>query len=228
MPLALACWSQSPAWCLVASAVVWSNNRKSGATVTIYDRIIKTARHTLIFGIGGLAGSAYGMLLLPLYVRRISAREYGVFSLMMLALSLIVIVLRMGLNHAFFRQYYETNDPDRRRRIVGSALIFLLVSSTAAIALLYPAAPWLSSALLGGDRSRALLMKLVLITCFFEVMTLVPESILRARFKSLRYSLLNVAALAFQLTAISYLVIFVDHSATAIVVGRLAGTVFEA
>src|SRR5262249_22807305 len=157
------------------------------------------------------------MLLLPLYVRRISAREYGVFSLMMLALSLIVIVLRMGLNHAFFRQYYETDDPARRRGIVGSALVFLVVFSAAALALLFPAAPWLSGLLLGGDRTRALLMKLVLITCFFEVITLVPESILRARFKSFRYSLLNIAALAFQLATISYLVLFVDHSATGIV-----------
>src|SRR5262249_50751708 len=136
--------------------------------------------------------------------------------------------LRMGLNHAFFRQYYDTEDPARRRRIVGSALVFLLVSSAATVALLYPAAPWLSAMLLGGDRSRAWLMKLVLITCFFEVVTLVPESILRARFKSLRYSILNIVALAFQLAAISYLVLFVDRSATGIVVGRLAGTVFEA
>jgi len=207
---------------------VWSNNRKSGATVTIYDRIIKTARHTLIFGIGGLAGSAYGMLLLPLYVRKISAREFGVFALMMLAMSLIVIVLRMGLNHAFFRQYYETDDSERRRRIVGSALVFLVLSSASAIALLYPAAPWLSMILLGGDRGRAWLMRLVLITCFFEVITLVPESILRAKFKSLRYSALNIVALAFQLAAISYLVLFVDASATGIIVGRLAGTIFEA
>jgi O-antigen/teichoic acid export membrane protein len=182
----------------------------------------------LIFGIGGLAGSAYGMLLLPLYVRRISAREYGVFSLMMLALSLIVIVLRMGLNHAFFRQYYETDDPERRRRIVGSALVFLIISSATVIALMYPAAPRLSAMLLGGDRGRASLMRLVLITCFFEVITLVPESILRAKFKSLRYSVLNIVALAFQLGAISYLVLFVDASATGIIVGRLAGTIFEA
>ena len=165
---------------------------------------------------------------MPLYVRRISAREYGVFSLMMLAMSLIVIVLRMGLNHAFFRQYYETDDPERRRRIVGSALVFLVLSSAAATMLLYPAAPWLSRILLGGDRGRASLMRLVIITCFFEVITLVPESILRAKFKSLRYSVLNIVALAFQLAAISYLVLFVDPSATGIIVGRLAGTIFEA
>src|SRR5262249_51881021 len=49
-----------------------------------------------------------------------------------------------------------------------------------------------------------------------------------AKFKSLRYSILNILALGFQLAAISYLVLFVDRSATGIVVGRLAGTVFEA
>src|SRR5262249_32064076 len=49
-----------------------------------------------------------------------------------------------------------------------------------------------------------------------------------AKFKSLRYSILNILALGFQLAAISYLVVLVDRSATGIVVGRLAGTAFEA
>jgi O-antigen/teichoic acid export membrane protein len=79
-----------------------------------------------------------------------------------------------------------------------------------------------------GDTSRADLVRLLALNCFFEVVMLVPDSILRARFQSARYSLLNVSALTVQLTAITYLVIFVSPNAHSVLLGRLVGTAFEA
>ncbi|HEY6328090.1 MAG TPA: oligosaccharide flippase family protein [Blastocatellia bacterium] len=198
------------------------------ASDTIYDKIKKTVKHTLIFGVGSIANSAYGFLLLPLYIRRLRASEYGVLSLLVLTQTLLSIVLKFGLNHAFFRHYYESNDVEHRRRVVGSGLIFLFVASGLAVVLLYPAAGSLSAFVFNGDYGRASLMRLVFITSFFEVMTLIPDSILRVNFKSGRYSALSIAALAVQLVAIAYLVCFVDASANSVMIGRLIGTVFEA
>jgi O-antigen/teichoic acid export membrane protein len=166
--------------------------------------------------------------LLPLYIRRLRASEYGVLSLLILTQTLLSIILKFGLNQAFFRHYYETNDVADRRRIVGSALIFLLVATSLVVVLLYPVAPQISAFVFKGDYSRADLMRLVFITSFFEVMTLIPDSILRVNFKSGRYSALSIMALVVQLAAIAYLVVFVDASANSVIIGRLIGTIFEA
>src|SRR5690348_7471575 len=96
--------------------------------LTIYGKIKKTIKHTLIFGIGSIVNSAFGLVLVPLYTRYLRASEFGVLSLLMITLTLITIVLKFGLNHAFFRHYYDTEDPLQRRRIVGSTLTFLLIS----------------------------------------------------------------------------------------------------
>ena len=166
--------------------------------------------------------------MLPLYIRRLRASEYGVLSLLILTQTLLSIVLKFGLNHAFFRHYYETDDSAARRRIVGSALVFLFIATGVIVALLYPIAPQISAFVFKGDYSRADLMRLVFITSFFDVLTLVPDSILRVNFKSGRYSALSIAALAVQLVAIAYLVVFIDASANSVIVGRLIGTIFEA
>lgn len=182
----------------------------------------------MIFQIGGLANSAYGFLLLPLYVRHINPREFGVLSMLMVALQLMSIVLKFGLNQAFFHHYHETEDPVRRHTIVGTALIFLLISSTCLLVLLYPLSGELSHLLLGRGEFRPQIIKLLLFVTFFEVITLVPDSILRAHFKSARYSMLSIIALAFQLLSIAIVVVFVDSSAYGVMIGRLAGTAFEA
>ena len=174
-----------------------------------------------------MVNSAFGVVLVPVYARHLKANEFGVLSLLTITMTLVTIVLKFGLNHAFFRHYYETEDPAHRRRIVGSTLIFLLCSAALFTALLYMAAPQVSNIVFAGE-SRERLLRLVFLVSFFEIITLIPESILRARFKSALFSTLNIVTFAVQLFLISYLVVFVDASVENVLIGRLGGVAFEA
>ena len=149
-------------------------------------------------------------------------------SLLTITLTLVTIVLKFGLNHAFFRHYYDTEDTEHRRRIVGSTLLFLLVSSVVSTAAFYLLAPFISDAVFTSDKSRADLLRLIFFISFFEIIAVVPDSILRAHFKSAQYSILNIVAFIVQLSAITYLVIFVEASVEKVLIGRLIGSVFEA
>ena len=200
----------------------------NGATATIYGKIKKTVKHTLIFGIGSVVNSAFGLLLVPLYTRYLRAAEFGVLSLLTITLTLITIVLKFGLNHAFFRHYYDTEEPAHRRRIVGSTLSFLLLSSVLSTGLLYLVAPQVSWLVFSGDASHAGLLRLIFFIGFFEIISVIPDSILRANFKSAHYSALNITAFVVQLAVICYLVIFVDASVESVLRGRLIGSAFEA
>jgi O-antigen/teichoic acid export membrane protein len=175
-----------------------------------------------------VVNSAFGLVLVPVYTRYLRASEFGVLSLLTVTLTLLTLVLKFGLNHAFFRHYYETEDETHRKNIVGSTLIFLFLSSGAATLLLWKLAPQFSSFIFNGDQSRADLIQLIFVITFFEVITLVPDSILRARFKSAQYSTLNIIAFLFQLVLISYLVIHVGASVHNVLLGRLIGGAFEA
>jgi O-antigen/teichoic acid export membrane protein len=167
------------------------------------------------------------VLLIPVYTRYLTASEFGVLSLLTITLTLVTIVLTFGLNHAFFRHYYETEDTVHRRRIVGSTLIFLVITSSLLTAALCLFAPQVSAVVFSGDTNKADLLRLVFFISFFEIITIVPDSILRANFKSARYSALNIISFAFQLVLISYLVIEVKSSVNNVLIGRLAGVIFE-
>jgi O-antigen/teichoic acid export membrane protein len=175
-----------------------------------------------------VVNSAFGLVLVPVYSKYLRANEFGVLALLTVTLTLVTIVLKFGLNHAFFRHYYDTEDEAHRRRIVGSTLVFLTLSSAALVAILYVFAPQVSAAVFSGEKPRADLLRFVFLISFFEVMTLIPDAILRARFKSAQYSTINIIAFFFQVGLISYLVIGVDSSVQSVLIGRLAGAVFEA
>ena len=175
-----------------------------------------------------MVNSAFGLILVPLYTRYLRAAEFGVLSLLTITLTLITIVLKFGLNQAFFRHYYDTDDPSDRRRIVGSTLVFLVVSGTVSTALLYFIAPQIAWVVFSGDATNAPLLRLIFFISFFEIISVIPDSILRANFKSAHYSALNIMAFAFQLGVICYLVVFVDASVENVLRGRLIGSAFEA
>jgi O-antigen/teichoic acid export membrane protein len=201
---------------------------KEGARATIYGKIKKTVKHTLIFGIGSVVNSAFGFVLLPVYARYLRSGEYGVLQLLTITLTLATIILKFGLNHAFFRHYYETEDHEHRRRIVGSTLIFLVLSAAFFTAILATVAPQVSDLIFAGDARRSDLLRYIFLISFFEIITVIPDSILRANFKSARYSAINIASFAFQVTLISYLVIAVDATVESILLGRLISVAFEA
>jgi O-antigen/teichoic acid export membrane protein len=175
-----------------------------------------------------VVNSAFGLVLVPVYGKYLRASEFGVLSLLTVTLTLVTIVLKFGLNHAFFRHYYDTEDEAHRRRIVGSTLVFLALSSAALVALLCVLAPQASAAVFAGDKSKADLLQLIFLISFFEVISLIPDSILRAKFKSARYSTINIIAFVFQVALISYLVIGVEATVKSVLLGRLAGAAFEA
>jgi len=174
-----------------------------------------------------VVNSAFGLVLVPVYSRKLPAGAFGVLSLLTVTMTLVTIVLKFGLNHAFFRRYYETDDAEHRRKIVGSTMVFLFVCSAAATGFLWTLAPWVTAILFKGDPSRTNLVQLIFLICFFEVISLVPDSILRAKFKSAQYSTLNIIAFLFQLVVIVYLVLAVGANVRNVLIGRLIGAAFE-
>jgi len=167
-------------------------------------------------------------VLVPVYVRLLRPNEYGVLSLLTITLTLAVIVLKCGLDQAFFRHYYDTKDESHKRCIVGSTLIFLVISSALATWLLYLIAPQLSDLIFKNSADRSGLLRLIFIIGFFDVVTTIPNAILRAEFRSIKFSVLNITSFIVQLSAICYLVIYVDSSVENVLVGRLIGSAFEA
>ncbi len=166
-------------------------------------------------------------MLIPLYTRKLRANEYGVLALLTVTLTLVAVVLKFGLNQAFFRHYYDTEDAAHRRRIVGSTLIFLFFSTAFFTALFYWLAPQIALVAFTGDAQRPDLLRLIFLIGFFEVINIVPDSILRAKFYSARYSALNITAFVMQIVLICYLVYFVEASVKMVLIGRLLGVAFE-
>lgn len=98
------------------------------------------------------------VLLLPVYTRYIKPSGYGVVELLANGVIFASIIVRFGIIEAFLRFYFTDADEQRRDALVRRSVAFVLLSTTAAAALLAGFAGPLSKLLLSHRDSTTFLI----------------------------------------------------------------------
>ncbi len=114
----------------------------------------KLARNAAIYGLGGAINKLIGFLLLPLFTHLITPREYGIAALLQMISFVVVPVFSFGFSASLAPVYYREAGLAGRRRVVMSAVTFLLASTVALLLLSVLLADTIAAAWLGGAGSR--------------------------------------------------------------------------
>ena len=86
----------------------------------------RLARHSVVYGLGGLVSRILAVVLLPLYTSYLPPGSFGRVETLTAASAVAVIVLRMGVSTAFFRFYFDHKDAARRLVVVRTSFWFTM------------------------------------------------------------------------------------------------------
>jgi O-antigen/teichoic acid export membrane protein len=100
-----------------------------------------------------IVAKGLAVITLPLYTRHVSTAGYGVYNLLLTAVILTSIVLRLGVDQAFVRFYYEDLDLERRARIARTATATVAWTTTVAALVAVAFAGPLSRLVIGSSDS---------------------------------------------------------------------------
>jgi O-antigen/teichoic acid export membrane protein len=145
-----------------------------------------------IYGLGDVAISIVNFCLLGLYVKYLSAEDYGVLGLLGSVEVVAKIVFRFGLDGSFMRFFYECDTDEQRQELASTIFFFLLALNGIVLVGLIAAAPAVSLRMFGGAaETRAL--RLVLLNTFAIGFTFLPFHVLRMERRSTTFSVLTLA-----------------------------------
>lgn len=147
--------------------------------------IKQLGQHTFIFGIGNIIQGAISFLLLPVYLHYLRPSDYGIIALLELIAMITGSVILQSIPTSLFRVYsYDYLDnPQEQKEAVGSAFIYLIISSTICFGLLIMIAPFITS-LVFKEFKPVSLVRLVLLTGLFSVPANIPLVVFRAKLMS--------------------------------------------
>ena len=183
-------------------------------------RLRQLARHSFVYGLGGLVSKLVGIFLLPIYTHRVNQAQFGEVEQVMAFVAVAAVVLRMGLVTAMFRFCWDHREAEARARTIRTAFTAVLAMSTVGLVLCLLALNPLSAAL---SSSR----ELVIIGAFglwvsmnFDILAGIYRIEQRPT-AFVVYSLINVA-ITVVLSIV--LVIPLDQGAAGIMIGNFSGT----
>ena len=173
------------------------------------------------------------VLLLPLYTRVLSPREYGAFALLIVFEGFLKPVFRWGLDTAYVRFYYDQATEHGRRTLAGTITIFLTVVNGVLLLCFLLAAPAINQWLLDTDAYVTAFLLLV-VNSFVSNVLFLPLGLLRIQERAPRLAALNFSrALGTILLRILFVLVLrlsvlglfmADLIATLVLLGWLGGT----
>jgi len=164
----------------------------------MFKLVKKTAKNSLIYGLGNLSTKIIGLILLPFYTSYLSTSEYGILSLVEITAWLLTAVVSVKLNAAMFRWYWDKNYIDKRKSIFFSSLIFFLITS---LLLLFPLFFFSKdiSILLFETSKYSHLIVLMLISTALQVAIQLILHIMQLQEKAIFYSVTSIVKLVIAL-----------------------------
>ena len=109
----------------------------------------RLVRALAAYQVADVVSKFMAVLLLPVYTTYIAPAGYGVVELLGNGVIFISILVRFGIIEAFLRHHFTDLDQPRRDALARRAVIFLLIATTVASAILAAASAPLSKLVLG-------------------------------------------------------------------------------
>jgi O-antigen/teichoic acid export membrane protein len=194
-------------------------------------RIVRRlAKDSAIYGAANAGTVVLAVLLVPLYTHKLTALEFGRYSLVVMIYGLLSVLADCGLTNSIARYYFDeaqTRDPNTATAYRKSLLTTALVT-TACISLLLGIACYGSAGFVSwhafGAPTYGPLLRIVGVTLLFRGLTTAPMIYLRVTERAVVYGLLSVLQVALFLGFTLLFVLGLDWGVPGILYSQLIAT----
>jgi O-antigen/teichoic acid export membrane protein len=92
--------------------------------------------HSSIYGIGTIVSQLVAFLMLPVYTRYLTPKDYGVLELINITTSILGIVITIGIARALSRYYYEYDNIQEQNKVVSTTYLTYSIIALSCVLLL--------------------------------------------------------------------------------------------
>ncbi len=189
----------------------------------MFHQLLRLARHSAIYGLGGLVARILAILLLPLYTHYLTTSDYGAIETLIALATVLAVLLRLGTQSAFFRFYFDSPKPEERIVVVRTAFWFTMTMATAGLVAGLVLAPQISQLLFNnGDRTD--LVRAAFVGLWAQMNYAQLTSLFRVEERSSSYVIASLANVLITISATIILVVPFHEGPLGVIVGNFTGT----
>ena len=192
----------------------------------MFRKLLALLSDAAVYGISGVLSQVIGFLLLPVYTA-LSTAEFGVYAQVGILIPLFLPLANLGMSQAIFRRFNQCKALDDRRKIFSTAIVSVLVASSAILAVGCALRATLAGVLHILNYPDAVgFVRLILITAALASIGRVHMAMLRTERKVKTIAALNIGKLLVSVTSTIAMVVVLQWGVIGVVLGGLVGEVF--
>ncbi|MFM7552611.1 MAG: lipopolysaccharide biosynthesis protein [Actinomycetota bacterium] len=171
--------------------------------MSVARNLARIGKQSAIYGAGSIAATLLGIVLLPLYTRQLTPAQFGDAELALRIVLAVAIVARLGLVNAFFRFFFDHDDPEHRRRTFRTAFWTLQATTLAWALITAAAAPWIGERVFTQPGAGADLVLMVALGVYVTVNYELTSALFRVQERAVAFSVRTIVNLVLT-AALSY------------------------
>jgi O-antigen/teichoic acid export membrane protein len=189
----------------------------------VFARLSALVKNLVVYGLGDLANSIAGMLLLPLYLHYLSVEEFGVLALLGTLEMVTKLTFRWGVDGSFMRLYYDCETEGDKQTLASTLFWFLAGVNGTLLVIALAAAPFVSGWLFGvGGYGLALALQLV--NTFVIGFNFLPYHVMRMQGQTRHFAVFTTAKTTVTLIARIVLIVGFGQGVLGFVLADLVTT----
>jgi O-antigen/teichoic acid export membrane protein len=183
---------------------------------TLGSAIKDTAKHSAIYGLGASIPRVVTFLLLPILVRQLTPAEFGIWAMLQSVALLSSSVFACGLDSAFMRSYYDYDEEDPRKIVVGTT-IFLLLGASVILNIIGNIGVSYISSMLFQSIEYVKLIRITIASTTLMLLLSIPYVVFRALKKSKAYIFIQSGSAIFKLILLTIVLLVADEKLLGVV-----------
>lgn len=164
-------------------------------------------KHSFIYGIGTVLSQAIGFVMLPVYTRYLTPKDYGILQLVEISTFMLGMVLTTGIAETVSRFYYVHEEREEKDKIVSTMYLTYSLLALCFLPIIFISAPVLARKVLDSEAYTNLFF-VSLLSFVLGGLLDIGMVYLRVRNKSNYFTLISIAQLVMLLTLNIYFIVF--------------------
>ena len=178
------------------------------------------AKHTAVYGFGTVLNNVVSFMLLPIYTRYLTPKDYGVKELVGLTTEVIGILVAVAISSAFYRFYFEYEKTEDRNEILSSTMITIAVIGFIAIGALSFGSKIMAKYIIN-DEQLYYYFLIALASMWFKSLNSIGYNYLRAHRRSGLFILLSLGRMVTVMSLNIYFIVFCNLGVLGILLSTL-------
>jgi len=186
----------------------------------------KLIRNTSIYAIGNILPQAANLVLLPLYTRYLSPRDYGIVNSMQVLASIFVIFFTLAIERSIYRLYYDYKTESEKKHFLGA--ITLTIYGLSIIVLIVA---FLSQNLISHIYKSISFYPFYfysILYAFFSIFALVPKIYYQVNERATKFITISISQFILNTVFIIYFIVIQKEGAVGMLKGLMISNIILA